>query len=80
MTTAKEIKAAGSKLLLWRKIYNLLCRGCKRKVFLAGTGVKQIGTEGVVDKMQDVIDNKLCKACNNRIELIIKNSGGKDGI
>jgi len=77
MTVDKnKIKAAGGKLFLWRKIYNILCRSCKMKVFRAGTGVKKVGTEGVIDKMQKCIDEELCPTCKNRIDLLIKQEEG----
>jgi len=73
--TEDKIKEAGkpSNILLWRKIYNVLCRSCQRKIFLAGSNVKQVGTPTVMDRMQRVIDNELCSSCKNRIDLIIKN-------
>jgi len=74
-TTEDKIKEAGkpSNILLWRKIYNILCRSCQRKIFLAGSNVKQVGTPSVMDRMQKVIDEELCSTCKNRIDLIIKN-------
>jgi len=70
--TEDKIKAAGGKLFLWRKIYNILCRSCKMKVFRAGANVKQVGTPTVIDRMQKCIDNDLCSTCNNRIDTILK--------
>ena len=69
--TKDKIKSAGSKIFLWRKIYNMLCRGCQIKVFRAGSNVKTIGTQGVADNMKEIIDKKLCNVCRRRVDLII---------
>jgi len=76
--TEDKIKVAGGKLFLWRKIYNILCRSCKMKIFRAGTKYKfhQVGTKGVIDEMQKVIDNDLCSFCKNRIDLILEKEEG----
>ena len=51
-----KIKEAGKHALLWRKIYNNLCRRCKVNTVCAKTNVKQKGTEGVVKDMGNVVD------------------------
>jgi len=68
-----KIKESGKHVLLWRKIYNNLCRSCKHKVFIAGTGIKDKGTEAITNRIDDVIKNRLCTVCRNRNERIIKN-------
>jgi len=74
-TTEDKIKEAGkpSNILLWRKIYNILCRSCQRKIFLTASNPRQIGTSTTIDRIQKVIDEQLCSTCKNRIDLIIKN-------
>ena len=69
--TQDKIKSAGTKLFLWRKIYNMLCRSCQVKVFHAGSNVKVVGTQGVADNMKEIIDKKLCNVCRRRVDLII---------
>ena len=71
--TAEKIKKAGSikMILVWRKVYNSLCRDCQHKIFRAGTDVKQIGTNVVADRMKEIIDNHLCIRCQMRVKHIM---------
>jgi len=62
-----KIKEAGKHALLWRKIYNNLCRRCKVNTVCAKTNVKQKGTEGVVKDMGNVVD-KYCPRCKKMIK------------
>jgi hypothetical protein len=72
--TEDKIKQAGkpSMILLWRRIYNTLCRKCQMKVFKAASDLKDIGTQKVSDKMQYTIQHELCVVCKRRIDLIMK--------
>lgn len=66
-------KAAGKKMFFWSKVYNNICRSCKRKMFLVGTNIKQYGTQKVVDRMKNFSDNDLCHICKKRLDIMIKN-------
>jgi len=72
--TEEKIKEAGkpSMILLWRKIYNTLCRKCQMKVFKAAVNFKDIGTQEVSNRMQYTIQHELCTICKRRIDRIIK--------
>ena len=75
--TEDKIKQAGkpSNILIWRKVYNNLCRQCQMKVFKAAVNYKDIGTQEVTNRMQQTIQHELCTNCKRRIDLIMK--GGK---
>jgi len=77
--TEDKIKQAGkpSMILLWRKIYNNLCRKCQMKVFKAAVNFKDIGTQEVTNRMQKTIQYELCPVCRRRIDRLIKNQGGQ---
>jgi len=70
--TEDKIKFAGANIFLWRKVYNNLCRSCQRKVFNAGTGVKDKGTQEVTNQIDYVIKNNMCKICSDRIKLMLR--------
>lgn len=71
MATKEQIKEAGkpNMVFFWRKIYNILCRSCQRKVFLAGT------TKGdsPILAMADFMETGICKGCNKRKERMLIN-------
>ena len=71
--TPDKIKKAGSMkmILVWRKVYNSLCRECQVKVFRAGSDVKNVGTKVVADRMKEIIDNHLCMRCQMRVKHIM---------
>ena len=57
-----SILEAGKHILLWRKIYNALCRSCKYKLVRAGSDVNKVGPDVVTDRMAMLTDN-LCPRC-----------------
>jgi len=75
--TEEKIKQAGKPgmILLWRRIYNTLCRKCQMKVFKAAVNFKDIGTQEVTKRMQNTIQHELCTICKRRIDLIMKKEG-----
>jgi len=72
MIEKKKIVETSKHIRLWTKIYNILCRSCKYKVFAARKDFKNVGTEGVVDNMELTM-NELCPICKERIDRIIEN-------
>jgi len=73
--TEEKIKEAGkpSMILLWRKVYNNLCRKCQMKVFKAAVNFKDIGTQEVANRMRSTIQHELCTVCKRRIDRMMKN-------
>ena len=75
--TEDKIKQAGkpSMILLWRRIYNSLCRSCQRKIFITASNVRKIGTSTMEDRVKKVIDEQFCTVCKRMIDLIMKKEG-----
>lgn len=69
-----SIRKAGSPMmmLIWKKVYDTLCMDCKKKLFVAASDIKLVGTAAVTQRMQEILDNHLCQPCKNRVEAIMK--------
>lgn len=74
MTNKEQIKEAGSmkNMLIWRSVYNNLCRQCQLKIFRAVTDIKAVGTQVVVDRMNEIINNHFCPNCKRRTSKILE--------
>ena len=71
-----KIKEATStrNILIWRDVYNVLCRICQSKVFRVVTDIKMVGSKVVFDRMKEVIDNNLCPSCKRRVDKILEDA------
>lgn len=69
-----KIKEAGKpgNVLMWRKMYNIMCRSCKHKMFSVSANLKPQGTQSVIDGMDKFIKSGMCFSCKNRIDRILE--------
>jgi len=69
----EKAKEARKHLSVFYKIVRLSCRRCQNMLLREKGKMKEIGTLGVEANIKDIMDNKLCKECKDRKELIMKN-------
>ena len=60
-----KIKETSKHLMLWKDVYNSICMQCKTKLFRATTDLKKVGTEVVVDRVNEIVKNHFCQRCKN---------------
>ena len=69
MTVTKDmIIEAGKKILVWRSLYNRLCRKCQQAVFKSITNVKEKDTNKMVEAMKTTLDKGLCDSCKRMMD------------
>lgn len=64
---AKDLIRAGKYILLWRKIYNRLCRTCRMKLVSNGQKTSNNSQE-FFDNNKEIVKNKFCVKCTNMIK------------
>ena len=70
----KKIVEAGKHIVLWRKVYNMMCRKCQINMVTASRNPKVEGTQKAVSAIDDFMQNKICPKCRARVDKIVENA------